>query len=61
MPDIAQSTIDSEEECFVVEKKKKKKEKKAKYERGYYKGKTLKFSFFKLFRNVRTREERESC
>ena len=40
MPDIAQSTIDSEEECFVVEKKKKKKEKKAKYERGYYKGKT---------------------
>ena len=40
MPDLAQSTIDSEEECFVVEKKKKKKEKKAKYERGYYKGKT---------------------
>ena len=39
MPDIAQTTIDSEEECFVVEKKKKKKAKKAKYERGYYKGK----------------------
>ena len=38
MPDLAKQTIDSEEECFVVEKKKKKKEKKAKYERGYYKG-----------------------
>ena len=41
MPDLAKQTIDSEEECFVVEKKKKKKEKKAKYERGYYKGDSI--------------------
>ena len=37
MPDIAQAAIDSEEECFIVEKSKKK-SKKAKYEKGYYKG-----------------------
>ena len=37
MPDIAKTTLDSEEECYVVEKKSKK-AKKAKYERGYYKG-----------------------
>ena len=36
MPDIAKQTIDSEEECYVVEKKKKKKDK-SKYDRGYYK------------------------
>jgi len=36
MPDIAKQTLDSEEECYVVEKKKKKKDK-SKYDRGYYK------------------------
>ena len=46
MPDLAQAAIDSEEECFIIEKKKKaKKAKTAKYERGYYKGNICKISF----------------